>query len=532
MRDIIKWYDGDLTLRLMLGMRYCERILSEELDMRPHFGYIGNPETNEGVAYGCPYRLMQHAVGRGMDLIYNFEKYTGTKISSVVESSYTHHFWSHLDEEFGMCLEYSNDTDPWKIELHNVRETIEALNLLLEMRNDAMVYETMEKILMGIPKITSDDGRRFDPAAAERNGVIDKFTNAIGAPQPRTAGRLTGPLTQYYKLTGDLRALTAAHNFALGTLDCFADDGEMLGSAGGHVHSITSSLSGAAEYALLMQDDNMIRKLVKIYENPSGLSLNMTDFGWVKEAAFDKIHRQGEVNQTGDMVSFFISLGRYTSDAKWFSLAETFMRGGVLPAQVLNSDFIKVNDSPQSDHTRDIPTRILGGYGFPMPASHLEHKGSQISTLDITQGANQAICRVIENIVTVESGLLSVNMLFSCDNRYAKIISSLPRTGEISIIPKKSGNIRVRIPENTVVESLELFVDGKKAEYTKVNGWMCFAARSYDMITVTWKMKTAVYHINCIDTDYTVKKFGEQTVSVTPIDGIYPLYDDKDFYDE
>ena len=39
MKDIIKWYDGDLTLRLMLGMRYCERILSRELDMRPHFAY-------------------------------------------------------------------------------------------------------------------------------------------------------------------------------------------------------------------------------------------------------------------------------------------------------------------------------------------------------------------------------------------------------------------------------------------------------------------------------------------------------------
>ncbi|MBR3997828.1 MAG: hypothetical protein IKI93_05735 [Clostridia bacterium] len=69
-------------------------------------------------------------------------------------------------------------------------------------------------------------------------------------------------------------------------------------------------------------------------------------------------------------------------------------------------------------------------------------------------------------------------------------------------------------------------------DYNIDNGWMCFVAESYDMITVTWNPQTTVYHSNYIDTDYTVKKFGEQTISVTPIDGIYPLYDDKDFSDK
>jgi len=529
MKDIIKWYDGDLTLRLMLGMRYCERILSHELDMRPHFAYTRHREKGEGFAHGCPGTLMQHAVGRGMDLMYNFEKHTGTKISPRIESAYVKHFWEHLDEEFGMCLEFVNENDPWRIELHNVRETVEALNLLIELRDDGMAYETIEKILTGIPKIVSDDGRRFEPAKAVENGVIDKFTGSIGAPQPMTAGRLTGPLTQYYKLTGDKRALEIAHNFALGTLDCFTDDGEMLESAGTHIHSVTSALSGAAEYAALTDDSEMLSKMERLYENPLGLPVIMTDFGWIKEQIRIPGQVQGEVNQIGDMVSFCIALGKYFSDTKWFSRAETFMRGGVLPSQVLNSDFIKADEKPASDHTRDIPTRILGGYGFPMPASHLENEGSPINTLDITQGANQSICRVIENIVTVDKGILSINMLFSCDNRYAKIISSLPNTGEISILPKKAGPVRVRIPENIVPQTLTLRIDGTDMDYNIDNGWMCFVAESYDMITVTWNPQTTVYHSNYIDTDYTVKKFGEQTVSVTPIDGIYPMYDETDF---
>ena len=529
MKDIIKWYDSDLNFRLMLGMRYCERILAAELDMHPHFAYTRDRSNGEGFAHGCPGTLMQHAIGRGIDLMYNYEKYTGTKISPEVETAYVRHFYAHLDEDYGMCLEFINENDPWRIELHNVRETIESLTLLLELRHDGRAYEEMEKIYRGIADIVSDDGRRYDPEIAKANGVLEKFTGSIGAPQPMTAGRLTGPLTQWYKLTGDRRALEIAGRFALGTLDCFADDGEMYESAGTHIHSITSALSGAAEYAVLTDDTEMLAKMVRLFENPKGLPVIMTDFGWIKEQIRIPGQVQGEVNQIGDMVTFCLYLGDYYKDPKWFSRAETFMRSGVLPSQVLRHDFINPTPNPESDHRRDIPARILGGYGFPMPASHLENEGSPINTLDITQGANQAICRFMEKIVTVYCGMISVNLLFSTDTSDAKVISALPLKGEITVIPKKRGKLRIRIPENVDPAGICVDLDCTKASFTVEDGWIVLETQSYDVVNVTFALPRVTYHSNYIGTDYTVTKVGEQTISVTPIDGIYPLYDDSDF---
>jgi hypothetical protein len=526
MKPIISPFDGDLTLRLMLGMRYCERILSEELDMRPHFAYTRDAQNGEGFAHGCPGTLMQHAIGRGMDLMYNYEKYTGNRIDPTVEAAYVRHFYAALHPRFGMCLEFVADGQPWRVELHNVRETVEALTLLLEMRHDGRAYTEMAKIYEGLSVITTPDGRRFDPELAREAGVLDDFTGSIGAPQPMTAGRLTGPLTEYYRLTGDRRALDFARGYAHGTLDCFSDEGEMLRCAGTHIHSITSALSGAAAYATLVGDTEMIAKLVRLFEHPLGLPVIMTDFGWIKEQIYVDGQVQGEVNQIGDMVAFCLSLGRHFNSALWYSRAETLLRGGLLPSQVLRNDFITPTSEPHSDHRRDIPARILGGYGFPMPASHLEHAGSPINTLDITQGANQAICRVLEHIVTAQGGNINVNLLFDADTPDAKIISALPNAGTVAVIPKRAGTLRVRIPRNIAANSLTVRLDTETIPPTIIDDYLVLNVKSYDVVSLQFAPEEITYHTNYIDTDYTVTKRGEQTVRVTPIDGIYPIYED------
>lgn len=526
MKSIISPFDGDLKLRLMLGMRYCERILSEELDMRPHFAYTRDTANGEGFGHGCPGTLMQHAIGRGMDLMYNYEKYTGNRIDPTVEAAYVRHFYAALHPRFGMCLEFVAEDQPWRVELHNVRETVEALTLLWELRHDGRAPLEMEKIYDGLSVITTADGRRFDSELARAAGVLDDFTGSIGAPQPMTAGRLTGPLTEYYRLTGDSRALEYARGYALGTLDCFSDEGEMLRSAGTHIHSITSALSGAAAYAMLTRDEQMLAKLVRLFEHPLGLPVIMTDFGWIKEQIYIDGQVQGEVNQIGDMVAFCLSLGRYFDSAAWYSRAETLLRGGLLPSQVLKNDFITPTAEPHSDHRRDIPARILGGYGFPMPASHLEHQGSPINTLDITQGANQAICRALEHIVSGNGSAINVNLLFDADTPDAKVISSLPGTGKLTVLPKRGGTLRVRIPEHIVPGSLIVMLDGAVCASTVKDCYLTLTVKSYDVVTVTFELAEITYHTNYIDTDYIVTKRGEQTVSVTPIDGIYPIYEE------
>ncbi|MBO5275336.1 MAG: hypothetical protein J6I45_12050, partial [Clostridia bacterium] len=126
-------------------------------------------------------------------------------------------------------------------------------------------------------------------------------------------------------------------------------------------------------------------------------------------------------------------------------------------------------------------------------------------------------------------GMISVNLLFSTDTPDAKVISALPLKGEITVIPKKRGKLRIRIPENVDYTTISVDIDCTKADFTIEDGWILLAAQSYDVVNVTFELSRMTYHTYYIDTDYTVTKLGEQTISVTPIDGIYPLYDDSDF---
>ena len=71
--------------------------------------------------------------------------------------------------------------------------------------------------------------------------------------------------------------------------------------------------------------------------------------------------------------------------------------------------------------------------------------------------------------------------------------------------------------------------DCTKADFTIEDGWILLDVQSYDVVNVTFELSRMTYHTYYIDTDYTVTKLGEQTISVTPIDGIYPLYDDSEF---
>ncbi len=518
-QEIIPWYDADLTTRLALGMRYCERILFPEYENRPHFGYASDG-NGEGIGRGCPGDLMAHAVGRGMDLMYNYEKYTGNKLAPYIEAAYVRHFYEALDEEYGLCIEYIAENEPWRIYLHNCRETIEALTLLVEMRNDGHAVAVMEKIFKSFELFVDPDSGKYSKERLAAHGIdMDEKFVEPDSTQPRTTGRFTGPLMEYYRVTKDSRALYYASVFARGTLAGFADDGSYIEGGEIHVHSITSSLSGAADYAAYTKNDEMLGKIVRICENPLGIPQMITDFGWGREIVGTHFTR-GEVNQTADVEMLFLILGNYYHNAYWYSKAEVYLRGSILPAQVLRNDFLKPTENPESDHKRDIPSRILGGYGFPLPSSH----GDGSTTLDITQGANQAICRTMDHAVTVDGYDIYVNMLLTHDSSAARVRSELPKIGRIDVLPKREGKLHVRLPESVGEGSVRLFLDGCEVEYASNNGYLICDVRAYDLVTLSFAPKRYTYETECNGKSCTVTRFGEQVISVEPIEELYPLY--------
>ena len=526
---LLEWCSGNLRARIMLSVRYAERSLNAFCDNNPHFYFGRHPDNGECLGVGSKGLMTSHAVGRAMDLILGAEKYTGISVLPEVEAAYVRHFYDYLDKDWGMCVDYTSDSNVMQIELHSVRESIEAFGLLIELRDDERARKCVEKLFSGLEIITDKKTGTFDIQAIHKRRLNNRITGSINNTQPQAAGRLTGPLMQLYRVTGDNRALEYAGLFASGTLDCFGDDGAMLRSTGTHVHSTTSALSGAADYAVATNNIDMIDKLIRIFECPEGMPLVMSSYGWIKEQIHVESSLQGEANQFGDVVQLFLFLGDYEfiTSAKWYSRAELFMRSSLLPAQVLETGFVNDNSQIPDDGHMECKFRMAGGYGFPMPASHLQTEGTAIDTLDVTQGATQAIYRLIDRIAVRKNGSTFINFYFDHENSVAMVYSALPKKGEVTVIPKIAGNIYFRIPDNINRETIRFTVDGYPSDYTEVFGWAKLIDKKRgDVIRFTFEPKITVYKEVLNDTEYTVKKYGEQVVSVTPIDGIYPMFYD------
>ncbi len=521
----IRWYDADLSKRLRMGYEYVCGILNPDQDNWPYFFYARYADGTAGGAGGLD--ALPHAVGRAMELLLNYEKNTGEKPPMEVEEAYFRHFFEYMDADVGISTYPDAEAGRPLIHLHNLRETIEAFALLIELRDDDRARQLVEALYTGLEQITDQEAGAASLEKARQTGVADKFqTWSLVCEQPQTMGRLTGPLMQLYRVTGDKRALHWASCFAKGTMNCFTEEGAFLSSAGTHVHSITSSMSGAADYAYSTGDSGMLEKLQRVLVHPEGLGGISTSYGWIKEQVHVPDTRQGECNQIGDIIQLRMIMAQYEKPAYWYGTAEIAMRSMLLPSQVLSADFIREKETVTCDADRDMKRRVRGGFGFPMPSAHLEWDWSAINSLDITQGSCQAITAFTNHIAVREADTLWVHLLFTHTDSEAEIYSELPVTGYVSVLPKKSGSVRIRIPGNIDEDSLEISIRGKTAAYERVAGYMVLPdVPAGARIEMKFRPELTERKEQVLDVDYTVQWFGEQVISVTPVEGLYPLYD-------
>lgn len=518
----IKWYDADLKIRLRLAKDYICNLLDKDNDEEPFFGINrksdGTAFANHSVHIGIP-----HVTGRALDSLFFIEEILQEPLPEHAEAVYTRYLLECCDNTDYL----PSFLDPEKgnkrfVEFHNLREGLEGLTWLIKNRKNETAYHFANAFVNTVYNLTDTVTGSLTYDLAKTMDREKEFMT-IQHPYPLVQGRLVGAMLKYYRLTGNLRALELCEMHAKSTMSsCFTSEGLLRDKAANHIHSITSSLSGILEYAIEMRDKALIKHVQKVYE--VGLKEFYSSYGWCKEQAWLETD-QGEVNQVGDLIQIQLSLASHV-DRRFYAEAEKFMRSSLLPSQVLKNDFIKEKDHPDGDYECSMRQRVLGGFGFPTPSSHLQKEDSAINTIDITEGAVQGICEFTRHIITLSGLGIMVNLLFSWENEFAAVISNLPVEGRIQIIPKAEKNILIRIPEKIKPYSLRIFCEGRPATYFMLDNYAVIrnmdAGLKYEVtfIPETYEEKEFVYH-----RPYDVSWCGEQVTSICPVLGIYPLYE-------
>jgi len=514
------WYSADLTQRLDLATTYLGEMLDKDHDDEPFFHITrrddGTAFAGHALEIGIP-----HVTGRAIDALFFTEEVLGRPVPAHAETVYTRYLLACYDNEDHLPSYY----DPREggkrfVEFHNLREGLEGLTWLIKRRNNTTARDYARKMLETLARITDEQGA-LSPELVRKIGRENVF-RGIGDVQTVTSGRLVGALAKYYRVTGDAQALSLAGQYSRHVMEqAFTKQGNLTDLAGNHIHSITSTLSGVLDYAVMTHDAALIDAVRRAYE--VGLREFYSSYGWCKEQAWLETD-QGEVNQIGDLIQVQLLLAK-VRDPSYYSRAEIFLRSALLPSQVLEDGFVEDNAEPKGDFERGLKRRMIGGFGFPTPSAHLQTAHSPINTIDITQGAVQAICEFTRHIITESDLGVQVNLLFSWENGLAKVESALPAQGRVTITVKRPRNLLVRVPARVVADSLKVAVGGKAAAYSRVGQYILLpndrAGTTFDVTFDPERRdgREFVYH-----KPYQVAWFGEQVVGISPVNGVYPLF--------
>lgn len=527
----ITWYSADLKEVMRLSAEYVEGLLDADRDYEPFFyvmaGGYGNPAvaTHE-LEIGIP-----HVTGRAIDCLFNVELKTGRKIDCFAEDIYTKYYYSCM-EEIGLPVFYDKPNNRHGVESHNMRESCEALAWLIRSRNDDRARRLADRFLSVLQSIMPDHCGYIQLDAVIKSGLSGWIRGDCNS--PLDTGRLIGALLNLYDACGDERALTLAGDISKNATRWFDPKTGSMANACAHIHSITSTLSGILEYAYLTNNKEMVDLVRAVYEGAEGLPLVIHSTGWIKEQVKGENEVRGEVNQVGDVIQMQMMFAKHEKSerAAWYGLAESFMRSALLPAQVLDNTFFTVNNDPNAgDAYANMAQRALGGFGFPMPSAHLQSPSAPINTIDITQGAVQAISYFTNHIAYMEEGALWINLLFGWENEVAKVESCLPLFGKVKITSKQDGAAYIRAYNGVPADKIRVSVNGGGAKFTYKDGYIALKdVCAGDVIDLDFDIESKCYTETFYrgmlqECEYTIHKYGEQVVAVTPIIGVYPLYE-------
>ncbi|MCX5757943.1 MAG: hypothetical protein NTU83_05460, partial [Candidatus Hydrogenedentes bacterium] len=412
------------------------------------------------------------------------------------------------------------------IEFHNMREGLYGLWALVAGRDSAWARAKAHAMLETLDRITDAEGRWSGKRIAE----LGMTGRCLGVTVPNAA-RMVDPLLAYYDCAQDPLAMKLAEAYARrGLAEMFMPDGHFapMPQSSGHVHSITSSLSGIASYAARTGNREMLDACCHIMD--IGVPEYFSSWGWGDEVfpdhPADEISR-GEINQTGDVVRAALILGD-AGFVRFYEMAERYLRSMLLPTQHRESElrtFLKGKQSPADDSERDVLERTIGGYAMQLPNDRMRKGDWPLSTLDITSGAVHAMSECYRHRVEFRDGVCSIRLLFDCDNDFVTVRSGLPFDGRIDFTARKPiANLRMALPGWVEMERVRATVNGKLLGASMTSGYVELGAvEPGDAGSITFDIPCKEEEETVDGIEYKTLWVGSQIIEILPRGEVSPL---------
>ncbi|MBD3175108.1 MAG: hypothetical protein GF320_08000 [Armatimonadia bacterium] len=508
-----------------LGVRSMTSMFDRDRDDEPYF-YAnlrddGTAELHHSINIGIP-----HVVGRALWACMAAEELMGVPFPEAGLAVLERYLKLSFDNEHHLNSYVDPDRGGERfVEFHNMREGLYGLVALIMGRDSTWAREKADLMLQTLASITDDTGR-WSPRLVEQMGASGRF-EGVSVPN---AARMVDPLLAYYRLTGSGTAFDLAGKYArAGAAEILMDDGTFgpMERSSGHVHSITSSLSGITEYAIMAEDDELLAVCLAAMEH--GVPEYFSSWGWGDEVYPEHpadVAGRGEINQTGDVIRTALHLGAL-GRGEYYEMAERYLRSMVLPTQHTEEtlrEFARDVEDPQSDARTNVLYRAAGGFSMQLPNDRMRPGDWPLSTVDITSGAVHAMAECWQHRCTMVGSVHRVNLLLSYEDERVTVESMLPLEGRIIVRAKTDAQVDVRLPSWMDPASLVVRLDGQEIGSHVEAGYLKLPSLGPGTeATVSFPVHAKRERETVDGTEYTTIWAGSQVLEVLPRGPVSPL---------
>lgn len=413
---------------------------------------------------------------------------------------------------------------------HEMGYILPAINLITEeYPDDAEAEKRASELVRGMRDLVIERKvRTFWSGDYEETEPIYEFPNDVylkygGFDLSRHTGRgeqairnavCLQALVRRYELKNDLVALDLARgltNYVLGPSRYFNFKMEFFG----HVHSAVWFACGIIKLGRLTNESRYIEKGKGIYDYALSMS---SSFGWLPEyAQWHPISEEHcETCCIRDMIVGADELIRCGYREYW-DVMNRFARNQLVENQVRYTGYVECDNSKPDENGityHDIDKRMLGGFTG----------GSEPNSISLTRFRSIAGCcvgtaplalkTVWDNAVTVDDGILTVNIPCDKKTEQYEMKSDLPNDGSISVSVNQSGKIGFRY-YGWMGDPI-LFLNNSEIQAQTKNGILFTNAAPGDMIELRFPLNTNKHRENVRGTDFTVFTRGCDVVKLDP----------------
>lgn len=526
----------DPKLSLELVRRYITNMVDPAYDNLPYWLLLPNKKPAE--AAHCRVDDAE-LVGSWYEGLTAAMRTLGTQDGEDVRQSLRRHLmrsWGAHGLRF--CEKY-----PWThtvhASFHEMGYILPAMNLITEEypddeeaeRRTAELVRGMRELVIvrKVRTFWSGDFQETEPVYEFPNDVYLKdggfdLTRHTGrGEQPIRNALMLHALVRRYELRGDPVALDLAQgiaNHVLGVSRYFNYKMEFFG----HVHSAAWFACGLIYLGRMIDRQDYIDKGRKIYDYIRSLS---SSFGWVPEYA--QWHPMNEEHCETCCVRDMILCARELTKCgytQYWNDINLFSRNQLVENQIRYTGYVTVdNTKPDADGItyRDIDKRMIGGFTG----------GSEPNCISLTRfrsvagccvgTAPTALALILNDCITDENGVYTVNIPFDHETHVLKMESDLPDYGRIRLRAKKECSAGFRYYD-WMGEQPKLLRNGQVVSVGTDSEILCAELKADDVLELVFDLQTVQKHENTRGTDFTVTWRGCDVIALSPAGEHVRLY--------